>query len=60
MLEIEFLKSEVGNGQNIQMWFDRWDPDGALFEKYGFRVIYDAHSNLKAKLSTVLKNGEWQ
>lgn len=48
----------MGNGQNIHTWFDRWHPDGTLFEKYGFHVIYDTHGNLDAKLSTVLENGE--
>jgi hypothetical protein len=32
---------------------------GALFDSFGFRVIYDSNSRLDAKLDTVLKQGEW-
>jgi hypothetical protein len=34
-----------------------WYPVGILNENYGFRVIYNAQSNLDARLSTVLING---
>lgn len=32
----KFIKFEVGDGKDIHMRFDRWHPDCALFEKYGF------------------------
>jgi hypothetical protein len=54
-----FLKFEVGNGDNIHMWLDLWHPAGVLIEQYGFRVVYDAQSNIEAKLSSVICNGEW-
>ena len=41
------------------MWVDHWHPAGVLLEKYGFRVVYDAHSRLEARLSSVLVNGGW-
>jgi hypothetical protein len=41
-----FLKFEVGNGDNIHMWLDLWHPAGVLIEQYGFRVVYDAQSNI--------------
>lgn len=41
------------------MWLDSWDPAGILFEKYGYKIIYDSHSTLDARLSTVLINGTW-
>jgi hypothetical protein len=41
------------------MWLDLLHPAGVLFEKYGFRVVYDAQSNIEAKLSFVICNGEW-
>jgi hypothetical protein len=30
-----------------------------LLDKYGFRVVHDSHSNLEARVSTILKNGSW-
>jgi hypothetical protein len=35
-----FLKFEVGDGKHIHLWMDNWHPYGALFEKYGYQVIY--------------------
>jgi hypothetical protein len=54
-----FFKFEVGDGKHIQLWMDNWHPYGALFEKYGYRVIYDSQSRVDAKLASVLLNGEW-
>jgi hypothetical protein len=56
---LSFLKFEVGNGKIIHMWMDNWHPDVILIDKFGYRVVYDAQSRLEAKLSTVLKNGDW-
>ncbi|XP_059441719.1 uncharacterized protein LOC132174022 [Corylus avellana] len=54
-----FLKFEAGNGDNIHMWLDLWHPVGILIEQYGFRAVYDAQSNIEAKLSSVICNGDW-
>jgi hypothetical protein len=54
-----FLRFEAGNGENIHLWLDSWHPDGILLEKYGYRAVYDAQSNVEAKLSTVIRNGDW-
>jgi hypothetical protein len=35
------IKFEVGDDSNIHMWQDHWHPLGVLFERYGFRIIYD-------------------
>jgi hypothetical protein len=40
------------------MWVDNWHSAGALFEQYGFRVVYDAESRLEAKLSIVIIDGD--
>jgi hypothetical protein len=53
------LKFEVGSGENIHMWLDSWHPAGILLETYGQRVVYDAHSSMEAKLSSVIVNGDW-
>jgi hypothetical protein len=49
-----FLRYEVGIGEHIHLWLDWWHPMGVLFEKFGFKVVYDAHSTLEAKLSSVI------
>jgi hypothetical protein len=53
------LRFEVGNGENIHLWLDSWRPDGILLGKYEYRAVYDAQSNVEAKLSTVICNGDW-
>jgi hypothetical protein len=55
-----FLKFKVGNGKHIHLWLDNWHPFGLLYEKYGFRIIYDSQSNLDAKLNSVLINVDWR
>jgi hypothetical protein len=32
---------------------------GILYDRFGFHVIYDARSNVNAKLSSVLHDGNW-
>ena len=54
-----FFRFEVGNEENIHLWLDWWHLAGVLFEKFGYRVVYDAQSRLEAKLSTVIQNGNW-
>ena len=50
----------MGDGKNIHLWLESWHPDGILLEKYGYRAVYnDAQSSVDAKLSTVIRNGDW-
>jgi hypothetical protein len=51
----------VGDGSGIYLWIESWHPDGILFDKYGFRFIYDAGSKLDArlKLSSVIRGRSW-
>jgi hypothetical protein len=55
-----FLKFEVGDGRNIHLWFDHWHPLRVLFDKFGYRVIYDSQSHLDAKVDSVFRNGVWR
>jgi len=54
-----FLSFKVGDGRQIFLWLDVWHPDGCLLDRYGPRVIYDAGSSVNAKLSTIIRNGDW-
>jgi hypothetical protein len=54
-----FIKFEVGDGKMIHLWQDNWHPLGMLYERFGSRVIYDAHSRLDSRLDSVLSNGIW-
>jgi hypothetical protein len=54
-----FLKFHEGNGRKIHLWTDWWHPSGVLLDKFGYRVIYDAHSRLNARLSSVIRDSNW-
>ena len=53
------MRYDLGTGEHIHLWLDWWHPMRVLFEKFGYRVMYDAHSTLEAKLSYVIQNGNW-
>jgi hypothetical protein len=53
------LKFKVGDGSSISLWLEVWHPDGILLGKDGFRVVYDSRSSIDAKLSSMMKNGDW-
>jgi hypothetical protein len=48
-----------GNGNDVYLWWDRWDPNGVLYERYGFRMVCEAASKSNAKLEIMLKNKDW-
>jgi hypothetical protein len=50
----------VGDGNSFHLWLDWWQPDGILYEQYGYRVVYDARSKWDAKLSSVMEGKEWE
>ncbi|XP_062147964.1 uncharacterized protein LOC133856896 [Alnus glutinosa] len=52
-------KKEGGDGARTFLWYDNWHPDGHLIEKYGYRAIYDAGSNVDARVSYIIRNGDW-
>ncbi|XP_059458288.1 uncharacterized mitochondrial protein AtMg00310-like [Corylus avellana] len=54
-----YLSFKVGDGSKISLWLGAWHPDGILLDKDGFRVIDDSRSRIDAKLSSVIKNGDW-
>ena len=53
-----FLRFEVGDGKNIHLLMDFWHPAGILLEKYGYRAIYFSQNSVKAKLSSIIHNGD--
>ena len=54
----KLISYEVGDGNNIFLWHNKWHPNGVLLEEYGHRIIYD-RSTFNAKVSSVLRNKEW-
>lgn len=54
-----FLLGLNKDEKSINIWLDWWHSDGILYERHGYRVVYDAVSKVNAKLESVLKGKEW-
>jgi hypothetical protein len=60
MGECQFIEREkLLENQSPSLWAGWWNPNGILNEKFGFQVIYDAYSRMDAKISCVIKDGNW-
>lgn len=46
-----FIQYKVGDGNDIFMWLDSWQPDGVLLDKHGFRVVYDTGRRIQTLIS---------
>jgi len=46
----QFLSFKVGDDRKIFLWYDVRHPEGCLFDKYGYRMIYDAGSAIGPKV----------
>ena len=55
----DFIKYKVGNGESVWCWFDNWHSEGPLYQKFGYRIVYDAASNLKARMKEFIVNNDW-
>jgi len=55
----DFIKYNVGDEKSFHLWMDWWYPDGVLYDKYHFKVVYDAGIKVNAKLDSVVKDGDW-
>jgi len=55
----QFLSFKVGDGSKKNLWHDSWHPEGCLFDKFGYRVIYDAGRNIRPRVSSIIRDGEW-
>jgi hypothetical protein len=55
----QFLSFKVGDGKKIFLWYDIWHPEGCLFDKFGFRTIYDAGRSIGPKVSSITRDNNW-
>ncbi|TYK19523.1 reverse transcriptase [Cucumis melo var. makuwa] len=56
----QHVRMKVGNGNRCRVWLDPWLQRGAILERVGERVLYDAASRREASLSNFIgPDGEW-
>jgi hypothetical protein len=55
----QFIHFKIGDGSKVFLWFDNWHLDVCLIDTYGFWAVYDAGSQLEAKVSSIICNGDW-
>jgi hypothetical protein len=53
------IRFSIGRDNRVFLWWDHWHPDGCLLEKYGYRAMYNAGSHVDARVSSIIRNGEW-
>jgi hypothetical protein len=54
-----FLASKLEMVGRFFLWYDVWHLEGCLFDKYGYRTIYDAGSSIGHKVSYIIRDGAW-
>jgi hypothetical protein len=50
---------EIGSGDNVSMWYDKWSQQGSLCDFISKRAIYEARSDDDMKISGMIRNGKW-
>jgi hypothetical protein len=55
----QLISFNIGKVSRVFLWCDNWHPEGCLLEKYGHRAVYDAGSNVEARVSSIIRDGEW-
>ncbi|GJR13728.1 hypothetical protein Tco_0796380 [Tanacetum coccineum] len=54
-----YIMYNIGNGNIISMWHDRWCEKGPLTDIITNRVIYDAIFKNNAKVAKMIMDGRW-
>ncbi|GKE62850.1 RNA-directed DNA polymerase, eukaryota, reverse transcriptase zinc-binding domain protein [Tanacetum coccineum] len=50
---------EIGNGNNVSMWYDKWCIDGLLSSVISRRDIYDARLDDNARVVDMIRDNQW-
>jgi hypothetical protein len=54
------MRYRVGDGKDISLWYDNWDPLGPLAIRFGERIIYDGGLGSNAKVEAIVADKEWK
>ncbi|GJV99324.1 hypothetical protein Tco_1554576 [Tanacetum coccineum] len=55
----ENIVHQIGNGDNISMWFDNWSAIGPLCNIITYRDLYDARLNASVSVRDLVLNNRW-
>ncbi|GJY63013.1 RNA-directed DNA polymerase, eukaryota, reverse transcriptase zinc-binding domain protein [Tanacetum coccineum] len=54
------MQFEVGNGENISMWYDKWHDSGLLIDKISNIDLYDARMPKMINIKDMINMGNWK
>jgi hypothetical protein len=54
-----FLSFKVGSCSQIFFWHDKWHPAGYRLNCFGSCAVHDSGIPLDAKVSKIIKRGDW-
>lgn len=53
------IRYQIGNEASTFLWLDNWHPLGPLYKRFGENVCSNIGRSLQAKVSTIIKDGDW-
>ena len=53
------LHFKIGDGEDTMLWLDSWLPTGPILSNFEDRIIYDTGLPRHARVSSIIRNGEW-
>lgn len=56
---VYMVRHLIGNGENIRIWLDPWQPRGMLKNWFPMQLTYNADCNMKATASSIIENVQW-
>ncbi|KAI8531403.1 hypothetical protein RHMOL_Rhmol11G0133800 [Rhododendron molle] len=53
------IRYQIGNGTSTFLWLNNWHSLGPLYKRFGENMCSNIERSLQAKVSTIIKEGDW-
>lgn len=55
----DWIRYEIGNGDDAFLWIDYWHPLGGLYQRFGEGLVRNRGQALNTKVSSIIVQGNW-